>query len=76
MSSDVLAELREELRSLNMAELPEVSGLPAWRLRELVKQGKGPPHFRVGTTYRFPVSGVRKWFAALSSDEQASTMNY
>jgi predicted DNA-binding transcriptional regulator AlpA len=68
VSKDVLLEeLREELRSLNMAELAEVSGLPAWRLRELVKKGKGPPHFRVGMTYRFPVVGVRKWFAEQSS---------
>jgi predicted DNA-binding transcriptional regulator AlpA len=62
-----LEGLREELRSLNMEELSNVSGLPTWRLRELVKAGKGPPHFRVGTTYRFPVSSVRKWYADLTS---------
>jgi len=67
VSNDVLEGLREELRSLNMEELSKLSGLRTWRLRELVKQGKGPPHFRVGTTYRFPVSAVRKWYADLTS---------
>jgi predicted DNA-binding transcriptional regulator AlpA len=67
VSSDVLEELREELRSITMEELSDVTGLPTWRLREIVKQGKGPSHFRVGSTYRFPVSGVRKWYADLTS---------
>lgn len=71
MSNDVLEGLREELRSLNMEELSKVSGLPTWRLRELVKGGKGPPHFRVGTTYRFPVSGVRKWFAEVVEPKES-----
>ena len=53
MSSDVLEGLREELRSITMEELSKVTGLPAWRLRELVKGGQGPPYFRVGTTYAF-----------------------
>ena len=69
MSKDVLEELREELRSLTMEELSEATGLPTWRLREMVKQGKAPKHFRVGTTYRFPVAAVRKWFA----DQTSST---
>jgi hypothetical protein len=40
VSNDVLEGLREELRSLNMKELSNVSGLPTWRLRELVKPGR------------------------------------
>jgi excisionase family DNA binding protein len=67
VSRDVLEELSEELRSLTMEELSKVTTLPTWRLREMVKQGKGPPHFRVGTTYRFPVTAVRKWYAAQTS---------
>jgi predicted DNA-binding transcriptional regulator AlpA len=67
VSSDVLVELREEMRSLNMAELSKVTGLPTWRIRELVGDGNGPPFFRIGSTYRFPVSGVRKWYADLTS---------
>ena len=62
-----MEELSDELSSLNMEHLSKVSGLPTWRLRDLVKQGKGPPHFRVGTTYRFPVTAVRKWYADLTS---------
>ena len=69
--SDTLEELRQELRSITMEELSKVTALPTWRLREMVKQGKGPPHFRAGSTYRFPVSGVRKWFADLTSTAKA-----
>jgi hypothetical protein len=67
VSRNALEELSDELRSLTMEELSKVTTLPTWRIRELVKQGKGPPHFRVGTTYRFPVTAGRKWYADLTS---------
>jgi excisionase family DNA binding protein len=58
----VLEALKEECASLSVEELAEVAGLPAWRVRAMAKQGKGPPHFRIGKLYRFPVTGVRAWF--------------
>jgi predicted DNA-binding transcriptional regulator AlpA len=46
-----------------MRELADVAGFTVTGLRELVRKGKGPPHIRVGKLYRFPVAGVRAWFA-------------
>ena len=53
----VLEALKEECTSLSVEELAEVAGLPAWRVRAMAKQGKGPPHFKIGKLYRFPVVG-------------------
>lgn len=50
----VLEALKEECGSLSVEELAEVAGLPAWRVRAMAKQGKGPPHSRIGKLYRFP----------------------
>jgi predicted DNA-binding transcriptional regulator AlpA len=56
MSNEVLAELR----TLTVEELSQATGIRAWRIYALVKQGKAPPHFRVGSTLRFPITGVRR----------------
>lgn len=61
----VLETLKEECASLSVEELAEVAGLPTWRVRAMAKQGKGPPHFKIGKLYRFPVTGVRAYFAGL-----------
>jgi excisionase family DNA binding protein len=53
-----------ELRTLTLEELEAETGIQAWRIRELIKDGKGPPHFRLGRRYRFRVSDVRTWLAA------------
>jgi predicted DNA-binding transcriptional regulator AlpA len=63
VSNEVLEGLRGELRSLSMRELADIAGFTVTGLRELVRKGKGPPHIRVGKLYRFPVAGVRAWFA-------------
>jgi predicted DNA-binding transcriptional regulator AlpA len=47
-----------ELRTLTLEELVAETGIQAWRIRELIKEGKGPPHFRLGRRYRFPLSKV------------------
>ncbi len=68
MSSDVM----DELRTLTVEELAEATGIQTWRIRELIKADKGPPHFRVGSTYRFPVLAVRRWLAD-QTDESTSS---
>ena len=70
ISKEVLQELKGECQSLSVEELADVVGWPAWRVRQLVKKGSGPPHFRVGKLYRFPVAGVRPWFAALPTQKR------
>jgi predicted DNA-binding transcriptional regulator AlpA len=35
----------------------------------MVKQGKAPPHFRVGKTLRFRVTAIEKW---MDEQERAS----
>lgn len=71
-SDQVLEALRAECRSLSAEELAEVAGLPTWRVRAMAKQGTGPPHFRVGKLYRFPVVGVRAYFAGLVKPEESA----
>ena len=61
--SDELKELREELRSLSVEELAQVMGVQPWRVYQMVRVKKAPPSFRIGKTIRFPLVGVRKWFA-------------
>jgi excisionase family DNA binding protein len=61
----VLEALKEECASLSVEELAEVAGLPTWRVRAMAKKGKGPAHFKIGKLYRFPVVGVRAYFAGL-----------
>ena len=58
-----------ELRTLTMEELEAETGIQSWRLRELIKAGKGPPHFRLGRRYRFPFSAAKQWLA----DQTSST---
>ncbi len=58
------------LRLLTTKQLAEALGVPRWRVFELVAQGKGPPHFRVGKTLRFPETAVAEWIRS-----QCSTMH-
>lgn len=48
-------------RLLTTRQLAEQTGLPLWRVHELVSRGDGPPHMRIGRTLRFPVDGVVEW---------------
>lgn len=65
--SNELEDLRAELRSLTAQQLADAMGVEPWRIYEMVKKDKAPPHFRVGKTYRFPIGGVRKWFTEQTS---------
>jgi excisionase family DNA binding protein len=51
----------EGLRTLTVRELGAETGIAMWRIYELIAQGEAPPHFRVGKTYRFPLTGVLRW---------------
>jgi excisionase family DNA binding protein len=66
--SDLLEDLKAELRSLTVEQLADAMGIEKWRVYELVKKGNAPPSFKVGKTYRFPIAGVRKWFADQTSN--------
>ena len=57
MSNDEAAMLR----TLTVKQLAEATGIQVWRLHQLVAEGKGPPHFRVGRVIRFQASKVREW---------------
>ena len=67
-----MAALKEECASLSVEELAEVAGLPAWRVRAMAKKGNGPPHFKIGKLYRFPVTGVRAWFAEQTNGKRGA----
>lgn len=55
---------------LTARELAAATGLPRWRIHELVAQGKGPKHMRVGRTLRFSEPDVLAWIADETSREQ------
>jgi excisionase family DNA binding protein len=60
----------EELRTLTVEELSTATGIAVWRIYEMLRKGKAPPHFKVGSTYRFPFLGVRTWLTELASGKQ------
>ena len=53
---------------LTTRELAAATGLPRWRIHELVAQRKGPPHLRVGRTLRFAEDAVVRWIEAQQSE--------
>src|SRR5690242_16768380 len=68
VSNDTLDGLREELRTLTVEQLAGVMGIEEWRVYEMLKRARNdptaaPPYLRVGKLYRFPIAGLRKWFA-------------
>lgn len=48
-------------RLLTTKQLSDRTGIPCWRIYELVAKGKAPPHMRVGSPLRFPEDGVVAW---------------
>ena len=50
---------------LTTRQLAEVTGLPLWSVRKLVKKGEGPPAVKVAGRLRFPESGVGPWIQRL-----------
>lgn len=51
-------------RLLTVRELAAATGLPRWRIHELVAKGDAPPHLRIGRTIRFPEDEVAAWIRA------------
>ena len=66
--SNELDDLRAEFRSLTVEQIADAMGIEKWRVYELIKKGQAPPSFKVGKTYRFPIAGVRKWFAGQTAE--------
>jgi excisionase family DNA binding protein len=58
---DRMATETGELRTLTVKQLAEATGIQKWRIHQLVAEGHGPPHFRVGSVIRFRVTDVLKW---------------
>lgn len=63
MSTDV------KLRLLTTRQLAELTGLPLWTVRKLVKNGDGPPSVRVAGRIRFPENGVGPWIERLLKEQ-------
>lgn len=55
-------------RLLTTKELSDATGLPRWRIFELIAEDKAPRHMRIGKTYRFPEDSVVLWI-----DEQTNS---
>lgn len=68
MSGDELSNDVEELRTLTVRQFAAASRIQEWRVRELLKAGVGPPHFRVGRVIRIPLLRAREWL-----DKQTNT---
>ena len=64
MSTDV------KLRLLTTRQLAELTGLPLWTVRKLVKEGNGPPCVKDAGRIRFPESGVGPWIDRLLKEQQ------
>lgn len=58
-------------RLLTTKELSAATGIPRWRLFELVRAGRGPRHMRIGKTLRFPEDGVTEWIRERCNAESA-----
>jgi excisionase family DNA binding protein len=56
MSNDVRVP-----KLLRVREVEKLTGLAPWRIYELIAQGDGPPHMRVGKTIRVPEDALVKW---------------
>lgn len=60
------------LRLLTVRELADATGIPKWRLYEMLAQGKAPPHLRISRTIRFPADDVVRWIKRSSCTRRNS----
>lgn len=58
-------------RLFTTKELSEATGIPRWRLFELISRGEGPPSMRIGKTFRFPEDAVVEWIRQESRKSQS-----
>ena len=59
---------------LTTRQLAEVTGLPLWSVRKIVKDGGGPPCVRVAGRLRFPESGVGPWIERLLREQEKGSI--
>lgn len=57
----------ENLRTLTVGQLSKVTGIQVWRIHQIVAEGKGAPHLRVGRAIRFRVNDVTEWMEQLTN---------
>lgn len=48
-------------RLLRIKEVAKLTGIEQWRLYEMIEQGKGPPHMRIGRTIRISEVALIQW---------------
>lgn len=46
---------------LTLREVEEMIGVPRWRLYQLLAEGKGPPHMKIGNTIRISEVALAEW---------------
>jgi predicted DNA-binding transcriptional regulator AlpA len=63
-------DVQDELRTLTVRGVSQATGIAEWRLYELLRAGKGPPHFRVGLTYRIRVKDLEAWMQDQTNHQQ------
>lgn len=54
-------------RLLTLKEVEQVTGIKRWRTYELIQQGKGPRHLRIGKTIRVPEDALVQWIEEQSN---------
>lgn len=57
MSSDTV----KVPRLLTIRQVAEVTGLPRWRVYELLARGEGPASMRIGKTFRISEAALVQW---------------
>lgn len=60
----------QHLRTLTVKQLSEATGIQVWRVHQLVAEGKGPPHFRIGRVLRFRAKDVDAWLSEQSRQKE------
>jgi excisionase family DNA binding protein len=67
MSNDVV----DGLRTLSVRQLAISTGLPTWRIYEMIALKAAPPFMRIGKTYRFRAKDVDEWMSQQTKKEQS-----
>lgn len=50
-------------RLLTIREVEDSTGIPRWRLYEMLAKGEGPDHLRIGQTIRISETALLRWIA-------------
>jgi len=63
----------EPERLLSGDEIADRAGITRRYLEMMVKDGRGPPSFKLGRLRRFPETGYARWIADKLANAQSST---